>query len=92
MSHFIVAPIRPPGGRAQVNGSMSVDDKVAKDCLKYYWVDEAQAQEYAKTLARKNPMVQFAVFQPAHIYETAEPKVIQKRMTEGGEIVLAKEE
>lgn len=89
MSHYIVVPIRP-AGRPTINGSTTVDDKVAKDCLKTYWTDEGQAKAHAESLAKKNPQVQFAVFRPAEIFETAEPKVIQKHMTESGEIVLAK--
>lgn len=92
MSHYIVMPIRPTG---TMNGdnSMSITDKVARECGRRYWMDKGQANEDAKALAKKYPQVQFAVFEPVRIYETlppAEPVLIQKRITENGEIVVDK--
>lgn len=90
MSHFIICPVRPAGGM-DMDGATVISDKVARLCLKKYWVDEGLANNAAKALAKQNPQVQFAVFKPSRIYETlppAEPKLIAKRINETGEIVL----
>lgn len=92
MSHFVVVPIRPEGG-VDLDGGTIINNKLARDCLKKYYTEERHADEAAKTLAKKNPQIQFAVLKPCRIFETlppAEPKLIEKRITDTGEIVLNK--
>lgn len=99
MSHHIVMPIRPAAQEAG-DGSMEISDRIARACAKKYWHDKGQAGEYAKELAKKHPQVQFAVFSPSVIYETLPPpppppvelKMLKKRVTDTGEIVIDKEE
>lgn len=94
MSHFIVCPIRPPG-QVQINGSTSVIDKVAKECLRTYWTEKDQAVRHAEELAKKHPQVAFAVLEPFSVIETAAPpppKLIHKRINSNGELVLDKGE
>lgn len=89
--HYIVCPVRPAGGVNMDGVSMTVSDKVARDSLKEYCVDEAQANTKATALASKHPGVQFAVFSVRNIFECLippPPKVIRKTMNENGEIVM----
>lgn len=94
MSHYIVCPIRPAGA-ANINGSLNIMDKVAKECLRQYWVDPDQAQTYAEEMAKKHPQVAFAVLAPTSVVETLPPpppKIIRKRINSSGELVLDKGE
>lgn len=99
MSHYIVMPIRPACSEAG-DGSLEINDRIARACSKVYWADKHDAENHAKGLAKKHPQVQFAVFSPTVIYETLPPpppppvelKLLKKRITEGGEIVIDKGE
>lgn len=84
---YIVVPFRPDGG-VGMNGETVVSDKLAKECLKCYYTDPELAAREAKKLATKNPMIPFVVMGPNGIYETAEPKIIRKKLTDNGEMVV----
>jgi hypothetical protein len=92
--HYIICPIRPAGA-AEMEGTTSISDKVARDCLKRYHTDKEGAIRVAQQLAAKHPQVQFAIFEPLAIFETLPPpppQVIRKRFNSNGEIVLDKGE
>jgi hypothetical protein len=69
--------------------------------VKKYYTDKGQAHDTAKDLAEKHPTIQFVVFEPGVIYEVLPPppppppppvKMLKKRFTEGGELVIDKGE
>jgi hypothetical protein len=93
-------PLRPAYNVAN-DGSLEIVDRIARQCAKKYYTDRGQAEDVAKDLAEKNPSIQFVVFEPSVIYEVLPPppppppppvKLLKKRITESGEIVLDKDE
>lgn len=89
--HYIVCPIRPVGEN-QPDGTNAIADKIARDALKVYDVDEGLAHQRAARLAAAHPQVQFGVFKISNIFETLAPpppKVIHKKLNDNGEVVLA---
>jgi hypothetical protein len=89
--HYIVCPVRP-ASEGQPDGSQLINDRIARDALKVFDIDEGLANQRAERLAAKYPQVQFGVFAIKSICETlapAPPKVIHKKLNENGEVVLA---
>lgn len=99
MSHHIVMPLRPAFQHAP-DGSQEITDKLARQLSRKYWTEKSLAEDFAKDLAEKHPNIQFVVFSPDVIFEVLPPpppppppagKLLRKRITESGEIVLDKE-
>jgi hypothetical protein len=57
---------------------------------KVFYHEKKTALKAAKSLARDNPQVQYAVFKIDTIFEAAEPTVVEKFINEDGETEVRK--
>lgn len=84
----IVANVTP--GRASETvrrGQFEFSDR--SDKIDRYYTNEELAIGAAQQLAKEHPTQLFAVLTVSAVYETAEPKVIRKKVTADGELVVS---
>lgn len=84
---FLIAEYQAATVRA-LRGNPTQLDLPRTDFIKHYFVDRDAAMQGVKDLATKNPMRQFALFEPTAIFETTTPNIIEKQLNEQGEVVL----
>lgn len=82
-------PPRVRGNRPQASSAIAL---ARKDYVQTRYNREVDAQTAAKELAKKEPTVPFAVMGICMIFETTEPKVVQKTFNDAGELVLKDKE
>jgi hypothetical protein len=76
--------VAPNGFPSDYEITPAREDRVAS-----IFTQRAAAVAKAKELATKNPCVQFAVFEIGEVFETTEPTIIAKKLTDRGELVVS---